>query len=220
MRKSFTALKGRRLVAACYLVFIVASIVLCLYNFTYDSILRATGKLQTVYLTTADFTEIDQIEIVDKTTLLTVENEFGGGDPKIILDYSKTPVYVRSITTDMRFSRAPGEFNVFYLTKKAFALGHTYGTSDRVWGAQDKSGVWHFTLPRTQYYGLRIDPGTFTANQISWSYIILNAPRSFFSYFTFGYSWLFGLIVYPALAAAIIGWLQEIYTHYIKKRTV
>ena len=115
-----------------------------------------------------------------------------------------------------------GEMCLYYTTK----TGEPYSQDRRVFPKVLADGTYVYTLPRTQIVALRLDPCspdenktvglTFTPQSIT-----LNAASTLpggADYFIPTWYQLFGLIVYPALAAAALDWLWAVGRQLAKKK--
>ena len=111
---------------------------------------------------------------------------------------------------------------LYYTTK----MGEPYSQDRRVFPKVLADGTYVYTLPRTQIVALRLDPCspdenktvglTFTPQSIT-----LNAASTLpggADYFIPAWYQLFGLIVYPALAAAALDWLWAVGRQLAKKK--
>ena len=130
-----------------------------------------------------------------------------GGDPQMILEDVSGRV-VRTVSYNVEFDGDSREMCLYYTTK----TGEPYSQDRRVFPKVLADGTYVYTLPRTQIVALRLDPCspdenktvglTFTPQSIT-----LNAASTLpggADYFIPTWYQLFGLIVYPALAAAAL----------------
>ncbi len=136
-----------------------------------------------------------------------------GGDPQMILEDVSGRV-VRTVSYNVEFDGDSREMCLYYTTK----MGEPYSQDRRVFPKVLADGTYVYTLPRTQIVALRLDPCspdenktvglTFTPQSIT-----LNAASTLpggADYFIPTWYQLFGLIVYPALAAAALDWLWAV----------
>ncbi len=144
-----------------------------------------------------------------------------GGDPQMILEDVSGRV-VRTVSYNVEFDGDSREMCLYYTTK----TGEPYSQDRRVFPKVLADGTYVYTLPRTQIVALRLDPCspdenktvglTFTPQSIT-----LNAASTLpggADYFIPTWYQLFGLIVYPALAAAALDWLWAVGRQLVKKK--
>ena len=144
-----------------------------------------------------------------------------GGDPQMILEDVSGRV-VRTVSYNVEFDGDSREMCLYYTTK----TGEPYSQDCRVFPKVLADGTYVYTLPRTQIVALRLDPCspdenktvglTFTPQSIT-----LNAASTLpggADYFIPTWYQLFGLIVYPALAAAALDWLRAVGRQLAKKK--
>lgn len=144
-----------------------------------------------------------------------------GGDPQMILEDISGRV-VRTVSYNVEFDGDSREMCLYYTTK----TGEPYSQDRRVFPKVLADGTYVYTLPRTQIVALRLDPCspdenktvglTFTPQSIT-----LNAASTLpggADYFIPTWYQLFGLIVYPALAAAALDWLWAVGRQLVKKK--
>ena len=143
------------------------------------------------------------------------------GDPQMILEDVSGRV-VRTVSYNVEFDGDSREMCLYYTTK----TGEPYSQDRRVFPKVLADGTYVYTLPRTQVVALRLDPCspdenktvglTFTPQSIT-----LNAASTLpggADYFIPTWYQLFGLIVYPALAAAALDWLWAVGRQLAKKK--
>lgn len=129
---------------------------------------------------------------------------------------------VRTVSYNVEFDGDSREMCLYYTTK----TGEPYSQDRRVFPKVLADGTYVYTLPRTQIVALRLDPCspdenktvglTFTPQSIT-----LNAASTLpggADYFIPAWYQLFGLIVYPALAAAALDWLWAVGRQLAKKK--
>lgn len=129
---------------------------------------------------------------------------------------------VRTVSYNVEFDGDSREMCLYYTTKQGGALQP--GPPRLPQSAGD--GTYVYTLPRTQIVALRLDPCspdenktvglTFTPQSIT-----LNAASTLpggADYFIPTWYQLFGLVVYPALAAAALDWLWAVGRQLAKKK--
>ena len=129
---------------------------------------------------------------------------------------------VRTVSYNVEFDGDSREMCLYYTTK----TGEPYSQDRRVFPKVLADGTYVYTLPRTQIVALRLDPCspdenktvglTFTPQSIT-----LNAASTLpggADYFIPTWYQLFGLIVYPALAAAALDWLWAVGRQLAKKK--
>ena len=126
------------------------------------------------------------------------------------------------VSYNVEFDGDSREMCLYYTTK----TGEPYSQDRRVFPKVLADGTYVYTLPRTQIVALRLDPCspdenktvglTFTPQSIT-----LNAASTLpggADYFIPTWHQLFGLIVYPALAAAALDWLWAVGRQLAKKK--
>ena len=167
---------------------------------------------------------------VEKNAALDVIKNLNGADAdvvendmpdKMILEDVSGRV-VRTVSYNVEFDGDSREMCLYYTTK----TGEPYSQDRRVFPKVLADGTYVYTLPRTQIVALRLDPCspdenktvglTFTPQSIT-----LNAASTLpggADYFIPTWYQLFGLIVYPALAAAALDWLWAVGRQLAKKK--
>lgn len=195
----------RTLFAACYVGFLALSILVGLFHFCEDRLLRATGKLEEVVYTTADFELVNLNYVnVEEDMLISINS-----DPRMVMMLD-TPLRVSRVDIYISFATKPGEFNIFYMQNKNM---EEFDPNYRVWAKEEAEDHYSFTLPRKSFYGLRIDPGIYGGNEMQFYKIVFNQKVSFFTYFAPSYTWAFYFVIAPALVACalkfIIAWVQK-----------
>ena len=149
------------------------------------------------------------------------EMKSGLSSQKMILEDVSGRV-VRTVSYNVEFDGDSREMCLYYTTK----TGEPYSQDRRVFPKVLADGTYVYTLPRTQIVALRLDPCspdenktvglTFTPQSIT-----LNAASTLpggADYFIPTWYQLFGLIVYPALAAAALDWLWAVGRQLAKKK--
>ncbi len=194
----------KALFTACYAGFLVLSILVGLFNFCEDRLLRATGKLEEVVYTTADF-ELSGLAYVNEAEDILISTN---ADPRMVMMLD-APLRVNRVDIYISFEAKPGEFNIFYMQN---ANMEEFDPNYRVWAKEEAEDHYSFTLPRKNFYGLRIDPGIYSGNEMQFYKIVFNQKVSFFTYFVPSYTWAFYFVIAPALAACVLkfvmAWLQ------------
>lgn len=206
MRRLFKSEKT--LFLACYLAFFLISAAACLYGFCEDRILRATGKLEEFTLSAADFELVDLAPAEGQDTYISTST-----DPRMLL--TRLPGQVRTVEMKIDFSGEPGEMTLFYMPKAGM---EEFSPSYRVWAVKTGEGRYSFTLPRKDIYGLRIDPGMYNQNRMTFLSIRCNTKRPASAYFTLSSTWLFYFTVCPALIASALKYLIALYQHFAGPR--
>ena len=198
-----------------YLLALAVWLVLGAVHFGSDAAARAQGRLAEETMAVTDWQLVGLVQGADGT--LTTQD----GDPQMILEDVGSRV-VRTISYTAEFDGEAREMCLYYTTK----VGEDYSADRRVFPQSLGSGQYVYTLPRTSLAALRLDPCspdenktvglTFTPQSIP-----LNAASTLpggADYFIPTWYQLFGLIVYPALAAAALDWLWAVGRQLVKKK--
>ena len=208
---------GRRgaLPLTAYLAALAVWVVLGAFHLGSDSLARAQGRLTEETMAATDW-QLVGLTPNEDGTLTTVD-----GDPQMILEDVSGRV-VRTVSYNVEFDGDSREMCLYYTTK----TGDPYSQDRRVFPKVLADGTYVYTLPRTQIVALRLDPCspdenktvglTFTPQSIT-----LNAASTLLGgadYFIPTWYQLFGLIVYPALAAAALDWLRAVGRQLAKKK--
>lgn len=208
---------GKRLIALCYAVFLLASLLIVLYGAAEDAVRRWRGDVQRI--------EFDGAR-TDVFTLLNLEQDGAryvstSIDPRMDMDLTLvTPgtqsVYVRSVAIYFRdMNMDPGEICVFFKPKPGMV---EYDAVYRVWAHKESSNVYRFTLPMGELYGIRIDPAIYSGFQFELDRIVLNEPRSLWERLTPTRPWLLAAAVVPLLAASALHWVFCAWDAWREKR--
>ena len=194
-----------RLAALCYGAVLAGWLLWNVFCFASDSLARANGRLQTEQY---DFTTLktEGITVTDAHSAVTV-NE----DPQLILDSLDTRV--TEVRFTIRFSKDPGEVTLFYAK-----AAQEFSKDNKVWGKARSDGSYVFVLPRTHIGRLRVDPTNQNNISMQLESFVLNAPRTAASYFRATYEDVFHFLVYPGLAAALLGCLAEALGPAVQKK--
>ena len=198
-----------------YLLALAVWLVLGAVHFGSDAAARAQGRLAEETMAVTDWQLVGLMQGADGT--LTTQD----GDPQMILEDVSGRV-VRTVSYNVEFDGDSREMCLYYTTK----TGEPYSQDRRVFPKVLADGTYVYTLPRTQIVALRLDPCspdenktvglTFTPQSIT-----LNAASTLpggADYFIPTWYQLFGLIVYPALAAAALDWLWAVGRQLAKKK--
>ena len=198
-----------------YLLALAVWLVLGAVHFGSDAAARAQGRLAEETMAVTDWQLVGLVQGADGT--LTTQD----GDPQMILEDVSGRV-VRTVSYNVEFDGDSREMCLYYTTK----TGEPYSQDRRVFPKVLADGTYVYTLPRTQIVALRLDPCspdenktvglTFTPQSIT-----LNAASTLpggADYFIPTWHQLFGLIVYPALAAAALDWLWAVGRQLAKKK--
>lgn len=200
--------------ALCYLVALAVWIVLGAAALAGDIWARSRGSLSEQTLHAADFT-LDGLEPLEgradgEAEMLVTTT----GDPQMLL----ADLGGRTVRTLQVFARYEGdarEMCLYYTT----AAGQPYSPDRRVYPAQQADGSYLYTLPRTRIVSLRLDPCSPDEGKqviIALDKIVLNAQVG--SYFLPSWYQAFCLVLYPALAAALLDWLQAVAASWNQRR--
>ena len=198
-----------------YLLALAVWLVLGAVHFGSDAAARAQGRLAEETMAVTDWQLVGLVQGADGT--LTTQD----GDPQMILE-DVSGCVVRTVSYNVEFDGDSREMCLYYTTK----TGEPYSQDRRVFPKVLADGTYVYTLPRTQIVALRLDPCspdenktvglTFTPQSIT-----LNAASTLpggADYFIPTWYQLFGLIVYPALAAAALDWLWAVGRQLAKKK--
>lgn len=182
-----------RLVGVCYGALAVCWLLLCLFNFAADSVLFASGKLQT-----AEYT-LSQLELVNME--LKGENEAVSttDDAQIIIPVNGRVTQVR-LQYDM--SAQPGEVNLYYTRGD-----EPFTDTQKIWGKRAADGSYTFALPRGYIRQIRIDPTNRKRVKMQCRSLVVNGKRSFGAYFALSGEQVFRFLVLPALVSSALAWL-------------
>lgn len=200
--------------ALCYLVALAVWIVLGAAALAGDIWARSRGSLSEQTLHAADFT-LDGLEPLEgradgEAEMLVTTT----GDPQMLL----ADLGGRTVRTLQVFARYEGdarEMCLYYTT----AAGQPYSPDRRVYPAQQADGSYLYTLPRTRIVSLRLDPCSPDEGKqviIALDKIVLNAQVG--DYFLPSWYQAFCLVLYPALAAALLDWLQAVAASWNQRR--
>lgn len=193
--------QSKRLLAVCYSIFVIGSVLACLFSAAEDGVQRALGNVQQQEVSMTDFEWIDLEQNEENTYYST------SYDPRLIL--TNPPEYVRTITVSANFINLdPGEFCVFYKPEPDM---EEFDANYRVWAKENDDGTYSFTLPNSKVYGLRFDPGIYAGIIFTIDSITLNAPQSLFARFIPTRVWLLALLVIPAFIASIVQYLASVF---------
>ena len=198
-----------------YLLALAVWLVLGAVHFGSDAAARAQGRLAEETMAVTDWQLVGLVQGADGT--LTTQD----GDPQMILEDVSGRV-VRTVSYNVEFDGDSREMCLYYSTK----TGEPYSLDRLGVPKVLADGTYVYTLPRTQIVALRLDPCspdenktvglTFTPQSIT-----LNAASTLpggADYFIPTWYQLFGLIVYPALAAAALDWLWAVGRQLVKKK--
>lgn len=186
--------RDKKLVIGCYLFFLVTSILVCLYNFGEDRLLRRLGKLETFTLSASDFELVDMQPAEGGAYLST------STDPRMLLK-GLSGKRVRSVEMQVVYTSEPGEVTLFYMPRAGM---EEFSAQYRVWAVKDDDTHYTFTLPRGKVFGIRIDPAMYTSAGMQFLSIVCNPVRPVSSFFRVSGSWLFYFFVCPALLASAL----------------
>ena len=200
--------------ALCYLVALAVWIVLGAAALAGDIWARSRGSLSEQTLHAADFT-LDGLEPLEgradgEAEMLVTTT----GDPQMLL----ADLGGRTVRTLQVFARYEGdarEMCLYYTT----AAAQPYSPDRRVYPAQQADGSYLYTLPRTRIVALRLDPCSPDEGKqviIALDKIVLNAQVG--GYFLPSWYQAFCLVLYPALAAALLDWLQAVAASWNQRR--
>ena len=200
--------------ALCYLVALAVWIVLGAAALVGDIWARSRGSLSEQTLHAADFT-LDGLEPLEgradgEAEMLVTTT----GDPQMLL----ADLGGRTVRTLQVFARYEGdarEMCLYYTT----AAGQPYSPDRRVYPAQQADGSYLYTLPRTPIVSLWLDPCIPDEGKqviLALDKIVLNAQVG--GYLLPSWYQAFCLVLYPALAAALLDWLQAVAASWNQRR--
>ena len=201
----------KRLVIVCYIGFFVLSILAGVFSFAQDRLMRANGTLQQTTYTIQNFELYGLEEIQGETNALISTNI----DPRMIM--LNAPERVHRVDIYVNFSMKPGEFNVFYMPQQGM---EEFDPNYRQWAQEEEQGHYSFALPRKPLYGIRIDPGIYTGNEIRFAQIVFNQKMPITSFFSISYTWLFYFALVPAMGASAIKYVIALFTPKAPKKEV
>ena len=200
--------------ALCYLVALAVWIVLGAAALAGDIWARSRGSLSEQTLHAADFT-LDGLEPLEGRA---------DGEAEMLVTTTGAPQMLladlggRTVRTLQVFARYEGdarEMCLYYTT----AAGQPYSPDRRVYPAQQADGSYLYTLPCTRIVSLRLDPCSPDEGKqvvIALDKIVLNAQVG--GYFLPSWYQAFCLVLYPALAAALLDWLQAVAASWNQRR--
>lgn len=151
---------------------------------------RRQGTLTEQSLSTADFRLVNAHAGPSDTVVSDTE------DPQMLYTLPQGQ-RAESLTMAVTYDHYPYEKCLYYA-----AEGQDFSPDRRVWPVENADGSFTFLLPRGARV-LRLDPGSSTDLHMTFSSLVLNAPRPPLSYYLPEGGW-FGLLVWPALAAAVL----------------
>ena len=194
--------------AVCYLLALLAWLVMGTVNFAADAVARAEGSLAEEQLPVTGFQLVNLTPGADGWYSTT------SGDPQIILDNVDGRV-VRTLSYTAQFDGEPREVCLYYTT----APGQPYSQDNRVFPSRTADGSYVYTLPRTTLVSLRLDPCSPDQNdtvrvRFDGDAITLNAADALpggLDYWLPSWYQAFCLMLYPELAAAACSWLRAIW---------
>lgn len=184
----------------CYGAAALLWLALCGALLVSDAFGRLTGRLAYQQLTLSDFEQLSLEQ--------TAEDGFAAvtPDPQLIW-YNPDGRTVRTVTFSAVYDSAPGEICLYYTEAEA----EPFGKDKRVFPRRNADGSYTFVLPRADLYALRLDlcSDTCTVSDVS---IVYNTGYPFRQYFIPSWKQLFGLCLWPGLAASALslvrqGWL-------------
>lgn len=182
---------------ACYGAAALLWLALCGALLVSDTAGRLTGRLAYRQMQLADFEQL--------ALELTAEDGFAAAtaDPQLIW-YNPGGVTVRTVTLAAEYDSPPGEICLYYVENE----GEAFGRDKRVFPRRNADGSYTFVLPRADLYALRLDPCSdiCTLSGVSIEY---NTAHPFWRYFIPSWKQLFGLCLWPGLAASALSLLRQ-----------
>lgn len=206
MIKKLKNLNGAKLIAVCAALLCVLWFGKNLFAFGHETLLRATGKMETVTLSAEDFV----LSGIEKTENGYITTDW---DPQLILEKD---MKIARITLNCTFSVSPGEMVVYYTEKD----GQGYSAAKRYWFYADSDSFARYTaqLPVKSYKSIRIDPTAIAGNAMTIDSIVLNRTKTFGEYFAVSFKNIFNLLVYSCLLATVITLAKETFDGLFTKR--
>ena len=198
----------------CWCVALVFWLVQGVVAFAGDSTAKAKGTLTETAIPVQDWQLAELTQNVPESgaegDALQSQLVTTGGDPQMILEDVSDRV-VRTVSYRVTFEGDSREMCLYYTTKS----GEPYSQDRRVFPKVQADGTYVYTLPRTRIVALRLDPCSPDENKtvgltFEPAEITLNAANTLpggIDYFIPTWYQLFGLVLYPALAAAALDWL-------------
>ena len=195
----------------CYLVAVILWLVLGAVHWGSDALARSAGTMYEADVPVSDWQLAGLTETAatpESAALITTD-----GDPQMILEDVSDRV-VRTVSYTVEFDGDAREMCLYYTTK----VGEDYSQDRRVFPESLGNGRYLYTLPRTSLVALRLDPCSPDANKtvgltFTPGTISLNAPETLpavWQYFVPTWYQAFCLVLYPALAAAVLSWLRAV----------
>lgn len=200
------------LVLSCYLAAVVLWLALGAFHGASDVLARQSGRMDAAEVPITDWQWVglqDGGSTGETAVLATTD-----GDPQMILE-DVSDREVRTVSYQADFAGDAGEMCLYYTTK----VGQDYSQDRRVFPESLGDGAYLYTLPRTTIVALRLDPCSPAENKtveitFPTGTITLNAPETLpalWQYFVPSWYQAFCLMLYPALAAALLSWLRAVW---------
>lgn len=189
--------KGKRTALArlvfCYLALLAVWVLYSVGCWGWDSL---SGR--PMYpLDLDDFDLIDMVRIGENTVVTT------SSDAQMLL--KSVPEECVSLKYRAEYSNDSGAIEIFYSRGQ-----EDFSIRRRLWPSRVAGDTFVCALPRGTIGRLRLDPTLLAGVTITFSEIVLNAPRSFFSYFAVSRTQVFWFLILPALAASALQWLADL----------
>lgn len=211
------------LIALCYAVFLLASILAVLYGGAEDTVRRMRGEVMETEVPGSSgafgLTDLDRQIGEDGQSAVYTSLSI---DPRMefaldVLSPTGIPAYVRRVTLHIDYlNMEPGELCIFYKPKPNM---EEYDAIYRVWAHKEtQAGVYTFTLPMRPVYGLRLDPSIYSGTQFRLISVTLNEPRGLLDRLTPTRPWLLAFAVVPLLAASVIRYILFVIQFMIERR--
>lgn len=204
----------------CYLVAVVLWLVLGAVHWGSDALARSAGTMYEADVPVSDWklAGLAETAATPESAALTTTD----GDPQMILE-DVSDMVVRTVSYSVEFDGDAREMCLYYTTK----VGEDYSQDRRVFPESLGDGRYLYTLPRTSIVALRLDPCSPDANKtvgltFTPGTISLNAPETLpaaWQYFVPTWYQAFCLVLYPALAAAVLSWLRAV-VRALRRKTV
>lgn len=207
MKKWKKSLAGMRapIPILCYIAALLLAVLTGIFNFGYDAYMKANEKQEQILLNADDFETVYMQKLEDNTYISTMH------DPQMVLMNPATEV--RRFSVEATYDRDTYERCLYYTTEE----GAYFDAHKRAWPKFSADGLTSYYELPIGVKAIRLDPGSLTNLHMEFGEIILNPPRSFWSYFIPDGGGAFALVVLPALAASIIKCLIECKKYYFNK---
>jgi len=161
---------------------------------------RENGSLTTRQMAVQDF-------VLDGMREKNGQWQTTDGDPKMMVNVSGMFTGI-SFTAD--YLVYPGDIILYYFTQP----GEGFSPQKRLYVSQDRDNpqLYHCNMPATYVVDIRLDPTTLAGNMIDFDSVTINPPHSMSDYLAVTPYHLMMWVVYSLLLAAILRFVQELFT--------